>query len=42
MLRVFEAVELTEDMIEKIISNPLKKLELEHTIDVINIRFLLI
>lgn len=33
MLRVFEALELPEDMIEKIKSNPLKKLELEHTID---------
>jgi AAA15 family ATPase/GTPase len=33
MLKVFEALELPEDMIEKIRSNPLMKLELEHTID---------
>lgn len=33
MLKVLEALELTEDMIEKIKSNTLKKLELEHTID---------
>ncbi|ANH60760.1 MULTISPECIES: AAA family ATPase [Dokdonia] len=33
MLKVLEVLEMPEDMIEKIISNPLKKLELEHTID---------
>ena len=33
MLKVLEALELPEDMIEKIKSNPLKKLELEHTIE---------
>lgn len=33
ILKVFEALELSEDMIEKIKSNPSRKLELEHTID---------
>ncbi len=33
MLKVLEALEMPEDMIEKLKSNPLKKLELEHTID---------